>query len=421
MEHLHYIGFDVHKKWIYYCTKLADGRIVQEGRIRARRDEVLAWAAGQEQPWKGALEATMFSGWIYDALRPHAAELQVAHPAMLKAIGAGKHASDRLDARKIADLVRMDWIPQVWMAPPETRALRAVLRYRNLVVRQAVQVKNRMAAVLMEHGVEDSKQKLHRKGYFQDLLGRLDEVPEAVQDLLRSGRHELEWFAATQRRLLRELKSQPALARRVALLQTIPGVGEVMALTWALEIGDPHRFASARRVLSYCGLTAALQESAGKAWRQPLSKKRNAHLQTVLIEAARLAVRYYEPLRALYERCKQRRHAGAAAVAVARKLVAYLLAVDKSGQPFQPRPKPEAPGSPTGKQDGRPADRHGRRCEANSMQNDFRRIGRQSSQIGDSQRRLRGGVWLMGLFRGWRALPDSNFLAGSVPVQLMDV
>lgn len=340
---------------------------------------------------------------------------------MLKAIAAGKHASDRLDARKIADLVRMDWIPQVWMAPPETRALRAVLRYRNLVVRQAVQVKNRMAAVRMEHGVEYSKQKLHRKGYFQDLLGRLEEVPEAVQDLLRSSRHELEWFAATQRRLLRERKGQPALARRVALLQTIPGVGEVTALTWALEIGDPHRFASARRVLSYCGLTAALQESAGKAWRQPLSKKRHGRLQTVLIEAARLAVRYSEPLRALYERCKQRRHAGAAAVAVARKLAAYLLAVDKSGQPFQPRPKPEAPGSPTGKQDGRPADGHGRRCEANPMQNGFRRIGRQSSQTRDSQRRLRGGVWLMGLFRGWRALADSHFLAGSVPVQLMDV
>ena len=349
MEYLHYIGFDVHKKSIQYCTKLADGEIVKEGRIAATRTDLLAWAAQQSHPWKGALEATMFSAWIYDTLQPHARELKVAHPAMLKAIAASKHASDRLDARKIADLVRMDWIPGVWMAPPEIRSLRLVLRYRNLVVRQATQTKNRMASVLMEHGVEYSKQKLHQRGYFQELLGRLTEVPETVQQLLRTSRGGLELFASTQRMLLRRLKTDRTLAHRVALLDTVPGVGEVTALTWALEVGDPHRFPSVGRALSYCGLVAPLQESAGKSYRQPLSKKRNAHLQTTLIEAAHLAPRHSAELAALYERHKARRHAGAAAIAVARKLVAYLLAVDKSGQPFQPRPAADAPSSPTGK------------------------------------------------------------------------
>ena len=99
MEYLHYIGFDVHKKSIQYCTKLADGEIVKEGRIAATRTDLLAWAAQQSHPWKGALEATMFSAWIYDTLQPHARELKVAHPAMLKAIVASNQASDRLDAR----------------------------------------------------------------------------------------------------------------------------------------------------------------------------------------------------------------------------------------------------------------------------------------------------------------------------------
>lgn len=341
MEKLYYIGLDVHKKSIQYCIKLVDGKIVKEGHIRATRAALADWVSALDRPWKGALEATMFSAWIYDALKPHAVELKVAHSAMLKAIATSKHASDRLDARHIADLVRMDWIPGVWMAPPELRAPRLQLRYRNLVVRQATQTKNRIAATLMEHGVEYAASKLHGKRYFHQLLDRLDEVPGAVRDLLRYSRSSLEMFQLTQRTLLKRLHTDPQLAERVRLLETIPGVGEVTALTWAVEIGDPHRFRSADRAMSYCGLVSPHQESAGKQYRQPLSKKRNPHLQRVLIEAAHLAPRYHPALRQLYDKVEREVHAGAAVLDVARKLVSYLMAVDKSKQPFQLRTPPE--------------------------------------------------------------------------------
>lgn len=337
MKKFYYIGLDVHKKTIQYCIKRIDGEIVREGRVTATRAALGDWVRGLDQPWKGALEATMFSAWIYDALKPHAVELKVAHSAMLKAIATSKHASDRLDARHIADLVRMDWIPGVWMAPPQLRALRLQLRYRNLVVRQATQTKNRIAATLMEHGIEYCSSKLHGKRYFQQLLDRLDEVPEAVRDLLRRSRGNLELFETTQRTLLNGLSANPTLAGRVRLLETIPGVGQVTALTWALEIGDPHRFRSADRAMSYCGLVSPHQESAGKQYRQPLSKKRNGHLQRVLIEAAHLAPRYHPRLRQLYDQVHREVHAGAAVLDVARRLVSYLMAVDKSRQPFQLR------------------------------------------------------------------------------------
>ena len=349
MNNYHYIGFDVHKKSIQFCTKLADGQIVEEGRIPATRAALAEWVAQQKRRWKGALEATMFSGWIYDELAPHAAELKVAHSAMLEAISTAKHSSDRLDARQIADLVRMDWIPGVWMAPPEIRALRLQLRYRNLVVRQATQTKNRIASTLMENGVEYSKSKLHQKQYFRELVDGLEEVPEAVRSVLRYGRGSLEMFQTTQRLLLKGLSANPLLAERVRLLETIPGVGEVTALSWALEIGDPHRFRSVDRAVSYCGLVSPHQESAGKQYRQPLSKKRNPHLQRVLIEAAHLAPRYHPPLRQLYDKVQREVHAGAAVLEVARKLVAYLMAVDKRRQPFQLRTPQTAPRSPAEK------------------------------------------------------------------------
>jgi len=89
--------------------------------------------------------------------------------------------------------------------------------------------------------------------------------------------------------------------------------------------------------MSYCGLTAALKSSAGKQQRGPISKQRNRWLQTTLIEAAKLAPRWNPQLAALHAREMERGHRNRATLAVARKLVAYLLAVDKSGQTFQLR------------------------------------------------------------------------------------
>jgi len=100
MNVTYYIGFDVHKKSVSYCVKTGDGQIVEEGKLRATRQALRGWAQQRSEPWHGAMEATLFSGWIYDALKPYAAELQMGHPAMMKAIGASKKKNDRLDARK---------------------------------------------------------------------------------------------------------------------------------------------------------------------------------------------------------------------------------------------------------------------------------------------------------------------------------
>src|SRR5512136_442333 len=106
MNVTHYIGFDVHKKSVSYCVKTADGQMLEEGRLPATHAVLRQWARKRAEPWRGAMEATLFSGWIYDTLRPFAAELQMGHPALMKAIGASKKKNDELDARKIADLVR---------------------------------------------------------------------------------------------------------------------------------------------------------------------------------------------------------------------------------------------------------------------------------------------------------------------------
>jgi transposase len=336
---LYYVGLDVHKKTVEYCVKTAAGETVAAGGVAATRPALSEWAERLPGPWIGALEATLFSGWIHDHLEGYAVELETAHPAMLEAITRAKKKNDRLDAEKICDLARCDLLPRCYLAPSWIRELRRVLRYRRLLVRQAVRLKNRISGVLLECGEEHVKSRLHGKRYFYQLLDSLEHTPESALELLALSRGMLETFEALERDLLGGLERHPRLAERFERLRTIRGVGQVTALTWALEIAEPERFGSVRRAVSYCGLCAAQRESAGKQQRGPLSKQRNKHLQSVLIEAAKLAPRYNPELKAVHERELQRGSRNRATLAVARKLVAYLLAVDRSGEPFTPRPR----------------------------------------------------------------------------------
>jgi transposase len=331
---MYYIGLDIHKKIISYCTKTVTGAIVDEGTIAADRISLKEWLDGINEPWAGAMEATMFTGWIYDFLRPYTSDLKVANPQMLKAIAAAKKKNDKVDARMIADLLRCDLLPECYMSSEQIRELRRVMRYRNLMVGEAVRMKNKMSGLLMEVGATYSKKRLHGSRYFTDLLERVEDVPDSVIDLLRLSRVNYEMFNKVQKKLISALNNNPLIAARVKRLMAIGGVGEVTALTWVLEVGEPERFSSIGKAVSYCGLCSAQKESGGKSKRGPISKQRNKHLQTVLVEAAKLAPRWNVQLSEVHEREVQKGNRNRATLAVARKLVAYMLAVDKRSTDF---------------------------------------------------------------------------------------
>jgi len=337
----HFIGLDVHKRTVAYCEKRADGKEIASGTFGMHKQDIEAWVTQRTRPWVGGMEATLFSGYLYDMLMPHAVEIQVGHPFRIKAISSAKHKSDELDAETLANLLRADLFPQCYMASSLVRELRRVLRYRNFLVRQAVCMKNKTTGILMETGVQYDGRRIHRESYFNELLSSLEDVPNSVRELLRTTRTGLEMFQATQKQLLNALIKHPELHERVERLMSIKGVGEITALTWVLEIDDPARFANLKRVQSYCGLCSGQNESAGKSKTGPLSKQRNPHLQTVLIEAAKLAPRWNPQLKQVYTTALEKdKNRNRATCAVARKLVAYLMAVDKSGKPFEaPVPK----------------------------------------------------------------------------------
>src|SRR6266700_2646325 len=300
MTTMNYIGLDVHKKTISYCVKDVSGRIQQEGKIGSTRRELECWMKTLPQPWTVAMEATIFSGWIYDHLLPHATQIKVAHPLMLRAIAAAKKKNDQIDASKLADCLRCDFLPECHMMP---RAIR------------------------------DRRRKVR---YFQELLSANEEVPPSIRPLLKLSRETIGCCQKTEYALVSSLQRDPVLADRIKRLRKVPGVGPITALTWALEIGDVARFRSIKQAISYCGLCGAEKSSADKMLRTPISKQRNKHIQHVLIEAAKLAPRQSYELALVHEKEMQKGNRNRATLAVARKMVVYLLAVDRQQRDFVP-------------------------------------------------------------------------------------
>jgi transposase len=332
---MYYVGLDVHKKTISYCVKDVSGHIEQRGTIAATRSELDNWMKTLPQPWTVAMEASIFTGWVYDHLLPNASAVKVAHPLMLRAIALAKKKNDRIDASKIADCLRCDFLPECHMASTAIRDRRRTLRYRRLLVRQMVQMKNRVSGLLLETGVEHNKERLHQVKYFSELL-RGKEISESLRPLLQLSHETITRLHKTEVALIRSLERDPVLMERILNLKTIPGIGVITALTWALEMDDVSRFGSVKQAISYCGLCGDERSSADKVRRTPISKQRNKHIQSVLIEAAKFAPQQSQELALLYEKEKQKGNRNRATLAVARKLVAYLLAVDREGRPFKP-------------------------------------------------------------------------------------
>ena len=209
---MYYIGLDVHKRTISYCVKDAAGHVHQEGKIGSTRRELDAWIKTLPQPRTIAMEATIFTGWIYDQLLPHAETVKVAHRLMLRAIAAAKKKNDNIDAGKIADCLGCDFLPECHMVSTEIRDRRRTLRYRNLVWKQMVQMKNRVSGLLMETGVSYNKQRLHKLGYFTELISSNDEVSESIRPLLKLSRETIMRSQKLDYALVSSLERDPLLA-----------------------------------------------------------------------------------------------------------------------------------------------------------------------------------------------------------------
>ena len=266
-----------------------------------------------------ALEATYGWEWLADVLQDAGYELHLAHPMRTKAIASARVKTDAVDARTLAHLVRADLLPEAYVAPRELRDLRDLLRHRVALTRMRTSLKNRVSAILAKHGIAAP---------YSDMFGVGGSRFLAQVELREGPRRRLDSHLALIADFTREIKATSheidARAKEdpyVPVLCQIRGVGHYIAMLIIAEVGDIGRFATARRLCSWAGLTPTVRSSDGKAQLGHISSQGSRPLRWALVEAAQHAATGGGPLRETYERIAKRRGKQIAKVAIARQIL----------------------------------------------------------------------------------------------------
>jgi transposase len=335
---MNYVGIDWGYERAAWCARSPGGKISGEGVAPADSDGLLGLAARLGPDVKACVEMMSGAVWVRDQLASAGWEVEVADARKVKALAPLACKTARVDARVLAELARRDLVPALWVPSLGERELRERLRRRMHLIRLRTSAKARIFGLLTQWGVRVRLTRLRRPDGL-DLLEHRG-VPAVWR---RSVAEAIAIIDELDRRIApldRELAPLAAADPRVVLLVTIPGIGELLGLTIAAEVGDVSRFASARKLVGYSGLAPRVRQSGKSERTGSLSKAGPRALRWAAVEAAQSAWRESNPWHRLYLDVAARQGKGQAKAAVARKVLIAAWHVLARQQPFTPsRPR----------------------------------------------------------------------------------
>ena len=335
----YYAGIDVSLEASSVCVIDANGKIVREGKVASEPEALMAWfgSLGVSLTRIG-LEAGPLSQWLYAAMRQAGLAVELLETRHVRnAFKIMPVKTDRKDARGIAELMRLGWFRPVHCKSLEAQETRAILTARKLVQKELLEVESSLRGILRGFGLKVGKATpVQFEGRIKELVvghPSLEGIAHALLSVRAVLRRE---FNALEKRLR-------AIARtdtRARLLMTTPGVGMIVALTYACAIDDPARFKSSKIVGAHCGLTPTRYQSGETDRTGRISKIGDSSVRAVLYEAAHViitkAVRGCTALKSWAMRIAKRAGMNKAKVALARKLAVIMHRMLVDGTTFQP-------------------------------------------------------------------------------------
>jgi transposase len=313
-----YVGIDVHRKRSQVAVVDQSGEVLTNRNVPNGVEPILKVLGGLPPGTPAAFEAAYGTTWLVELLEDYGFSPHLVHPSRCKAIASARLKNDKVDAAILAQLLRADLLPEAWIAPPPVRALRALLRHRVALVRLRTLLRNRIHAIVADHG-HDRPGGGYWTGPGRAWLASLV-LPAVSRELVED---DLALIDALQDRIDRldwEIHQRARSDPRVKVLTQLPGVGPFTALVILAEVGEVSRFGSARKLASWAGLTPTVRGSDRVAHYGHISKEGSVWLRWVLCEAAQSAKRHPQ-FAASFQAIARRRGKKIATTAVARKLL----------------------------------------------------------------------------------------------------
>jgi transposase len=275
------------------------------------------------------VESTYNWYWLVDGLMEHGYRVHLANTAAIQQYEGLKYTNDHSDARWLAHILRLGVLPQGYIYPKQERPIRDLLRKRSQMVRQRTTNLLSIENLLTRNtgtSMSANRVKVLDDSQVDELLANSDLALAVKANLAMMQRADEQTKILEQR--VRELVQ---LKREFSLLKTVPGIGQILALTITLETGDIGRFCSVGNYASYCRCVGSQKLSNGKRKGSGNTKNGNKYLAWAFVEAANFAVRYQPLIRRFYQRKKDKSHGVLAIKAVAHKLcrACYYIMKDR--------------------------------------------------------------------------------------------
>lgn len=340
----HYVGMDVHQASTSIAVMNGQGKLSSESLIETKAQTIIDFLKGLSGEVHATFEEGTQAAWLYDLLRPHVSELVVCNPHHNHLLKSG-NKSDRVDARKLAQLLRAGMLRPVYHGEHGTCTLKELVRSYECLVSDTTRVKNRIKAIYRGRGVRTSGRAVYQASQRELWLRKIDSVGLRLRAeyLFR----QLEQLQLLRREAKRTMMQESRRHAASQLLRQIPELGPVRIAQIIASVGSPHRFRTKRQFWSYIGLAVVTRSSADyhlvdkrmqkqrqAAQNRGLNAHYNHRLKSVF-KAAALGATKNDAYREYYERLVAAgTRAELARLTLARKLAATVLAVWKSGADF---------------------------------------------------------------------------------------
>jgi transposase len=312
------VGIDLHRHRSVLVRMTEAGQRLETVRISNEPEYLRAVMARAGESPEVVLEACYGWYWATDTLGELGAKVHLAHPLGVKGFAYRRVKNDERDAADLADLLRMGRLPESWIAPPASRELRELVRHRAKLVGLRTNLRCRVHAVLAGAGVHvvvsdlfgtSGRQLLERVGLAPAMRAKVNSCLRLI-DVID---FEIDTFA---RLVAGRLRADPGYIA----VQTIPGVGPILAAVFVAEIGDIHRFPGPTQLTSWAGLTPRHRESDTTVHRGRITKQGSRLVRWAAIEAVQ-RVGAHTRIGAFRDRIAERRGRNQAKVAAARELL----------------------------------------------------------------------------------------------------
>ena len=324
-----YIGMDVHKESISIAVMNSIGKFVMESVIETKASTILQCIDGLRGDLRVTFEEGTWAAWLYDLLKPHVTEVVVCNPRKAALLKDGSKG-DRIDARKLAELLYMNRIKSVYHGEHGLRTMKELARSYLTITKDLTRVMNRLKALYRSWGIPCAGNEVYAPGHRAEWLGKISEA--GVRRRAEHYYQQLDVLRLLRQEVRRDFLVEAKKHKAWKLLRQIPGIGPIRAAVLIALIQTPHRFRTKRQLWTYSALglethdsaqfhavEGQLQRSRKPATVRGLNKDHNHDLKDIFKGAATRVSSRSGPFRDFYE----------ARLTLARKIAAITLIVWK--------------------------------------------------------------------------------------------